>query len=302
MIQSPACTVLQPVSSVYPPEPEIVLPDCQGDSFSGCASNRVPQTAVGDTWESPLRSPLPTTPTLHIATIPPAMRHSARPPSYLSPFPCSPHPVTYRGTKDLASLSWMLGLVPNAEVATGIRCWSWGWMPYFPWRFAGWSDTQDALCHLPAKALRGVKAAKMSPLHHSTVKRITPCLSRAATGSSPNWIMTWKLNWNLWNLTVLWYLCTSLCPEQHGSKTNKEKRLKNWASGQKTPSLLNYVADEATLVAYKLQTNRVGCCNYMSNLSKGFSPKISTCEKYLIVLELFHEKCFKRHTLLMSLT
>lgn len=53
-------------------------------------------------------------PLLHCTQPPAPMRHSARPPPYLSPFPCSPHPVTLRGgRKDLASLSWTLGLVPN---------------------------------------------------------------------------------------------------------------------------------------------------------------------------------------------
>lgn len=33
---------------------------------------------------------------------------------------------------------------------------------------------------------------------------------------------------------------------------------------------VDYIADEATLVAYNFQTNGVGCCNYMTNLSKGF--------------------------------
>lgn len=119
-------SVLQPVSYVHLTEPETVLPGCQGDSFSGCANSPVPQTVMGGTWKSPPRPPLPTTPTLHIATTPRETFHSSRPPPYPSPLPCSPHPVTYRGgRKDLASLSWTLGLVPNAEVATGIGCWPW---------------------------------------------------------------------------------------------------------------------------------------------------------------------------------
>lgn len=166
MIQSPACTVLQPFSYVHPTEPKTVLPGCQGDSFSGCASSRVPQTVMGHTWESPPRSPLPTTPTLHIATTP--MKHWARPALYLSRFPCSPHPVTYRGgRKDLANLSWMLGLVPNAEVATGIGCWSWGWMPYSPWRFAGLSDTQNSVSSSSKdpERCKSSKDVASAPLH-----------------------------------------------------------------------------------------------------------------------------------------
>lgn len=44
---------------------------------------------------------------------------------------------------------WLL--VPNAEIASGIRCWSWGWMPFSPWRCAGWNGMQENLCHLPPK-------------------------------------------------------------------------------------------------------------------------------------------------------
>lgn len=50
--------------------------------------------------------------------------------------------------------------------------------------------TLRTLCHFPAKALRGVKAAKMSPVCHSMVKRITLCLPCAAMSGNPNWIMT----------------------------------------------------------------------------------------------------------------
>lgn len=61
MIQSPACTVLQPVSYVHLTELETALSGCQGNSVSGCASSSVSQTVMGDTLESLPRSPLPTT-------------------------------------------------------------------------------------------------------------------------------------------------------------------------------------------------------------------------------------------------
>lgn len=86
----------------------------------------------------------------------------------------------------------MLRLIPNAKVATGMGCYRLECLIH-PGDLLG-EATPGTLCHLPAKPLTDVKAAKISPLLHCTVEKIMLYLPCAATGSNPNWPMTWKLN------------------------------------------------------------------------------------------------------------
>lgn len=121
MWSSHASVVLQPVSYVHRTEPATVLPGCQGDSWAGLQVVESPRQ-----WLRHLGKPSEV-PTTTLLKPPLPLRHSVRPQPCLYPFPCSPHPVTYRGgRKDLASLGWglfqMLRLLLGWGVGCGAEC------------------------------------------------------------------------------------------------------------------------------------------------------------------------------------
>lgn len=130
-------------------------------------------------------------------------------------------------------------LVPNAEIAGGIRCWSWGWMPYSPLEMCWVKWLAGKSVPSPTKTLRAANTAKMSPPCHSTMRKLTLYCPYAATGSNPSWTKTQKVNWNL-HIQLSCNVCVPQCvllinmvPRQ-----NKED-IKTWASGLKTPLLSN---------------------------------------------------------------
>ena len=144
-----------------PTEPGTVLPGCQGDSFTGCASRQWRQALAkalrGLLSPSLLRSTQP----------PPAMRHAARPPPRLSPSPCSPCPGTQRREKGFG----------KSELDAGAcsKCWGCCWdrvlvmrpTAFFPLAICWVKGTWDSVSS-PSKGPERCKSSKdvtSAPLH-----------------------------------------------------------------------------------------------------------------------------------------